>query len=598
VETDLDSSKQMEDPNEAFRGQAANGAAADVNGFPFAPTPGHNPNFVSLPSSSTSSHGNVNVHARPQTNANTDPSTGHFKTEPGAGNAEDPWGVSSNPANANQTFPQTIHPQGSQNWPPAPFHGNEYVQAYGFPGGLDHGLPVFPNNQQPFPPPFDLGQAVDGLPNLDSSSSTSGRINGSSPTTVFGSFSSSVGPPDMTDMNTRDECFHSRSVFPSEAPPCHNHGAIPQAFLSHSPMHQAFPMRPRGVFPEADTVSPEMLHLNSGGPNLPSSSSPESLPHPLRMDSDSEATSPLAVPQERVLPSSGWQPAHESGNNDNDNNTNNNSNNNNSNSSSSTKINSAGRKQLPDKAPHSKASSSRQGRRKRRHGGDVVGDKTLAPCVKKPKPRAAAKAATQPLSSSSSSSQHHSRNQQAGGQDDRPKATSSSSSSSQSKASSSSSKAAAAAAAAPASSTGGGGSSSRGAAAAAVYARHRHRHRSEKDEYLVQSKLRGMTYKEIRKQGGFTEAESTLRGRFRTLTKPKEQRVRKPEFQEVDVSFVSIFFPPTYILLSMSALDKPPGFLSTITAAHPSSPPPPQKSFLFPTSQALIPCSPILSSCT
>ncbi|KAH8749741.1 hypothetical protein F5883DRAFT_694706 [Diaporthe sp. PMI_573] len=43
-----------------------------------------------------------------------------------------------------------------------------------------------------------------------------------------------------------------------------------------------------------------------------------------------------------------------------------------------------------------------------------------------------------------------------------------------------------------------------------------------------------MTYKEIRKQGGFTEAESTLRGRFRTLTKPKEASVRKPEFQEID----------------------------------------------------------------
>ena len=60
--------------------------------------------------------------------------------------------------------------------------------------------------------------------------------------------------------------------------------------------------------------------------------------------------------------------------------------------------------------------------------------------------------------------------------------------------------------------------------------------RSLKDDFLVKSKLAGMTYKEIRRKGGFTEAESTLRGRFRTLTKNKEARVRKPEWAEIDVS--------------------------------------------------------------
>lgn len=60
--------------------------------------------------------------------------------------------------------------------------------------------------------------------------------------------------------------------------------------------------------------------------------------------------------------------------------------------------------------------------------------------------------------------------------------------------------------------------------------------RDTKNRFLVESKLAGMTYREIRRQGGFTEAESTLRGRFRTLTKNKEQRVRKPEWQEMDVS--------------------------------------------------------------
>lgn len=62
-------------------------------------------------------------------------------------------------------------------------------------------------------------------------------------------------------------------------------------------------------------------------------------------------------------------------------------------------------------------------------------------------------------------------------------------------------------------------------------------HRDAKDDFLVRSKLAGMSYKEIRRQGKFTEAESTLRGRFRTLTKHKAARVRKPEWDENDVSW-------------------------------------------------------------
>ncbi|EEQ84755.1 uncharacterized protein BDCG_08024 [Blastomyces dermatitidis ER-3] len=58
---------------------------------------------------------------------------------------------------------------------------------------------------------------------------------------------------------------------------------------------------------------------------------------------------------------------------------------------------------------------------------------------------------------------------------------------------------------------------------------------SEKDEFLIQCKRAGMPYKEIKEKGNFFEAESTLRGRFRTLTKRKEQRVRKPGWQEKDV---------------------------------------------------------------
>lgn len=61
-----------------------------------------------------------------------------------------------------------------------------------------------------------------------------------------------------------------------------------------------------------------------------------------------------------------------------------------------------------------------------------------------------------------------------------------------------------------------------------------HRSRS-RDAFLIQCKRRGMSYKDIKKIGGFEEAESTLRGRFRTLTKRKELRVRKPQWQEKDV---------------------------------------------------------------
>lgn len=60
-----------------------------------------------------------------------------------------------------------------------------------------------------------------------------------------------------------------------------------------------------------------------------------------------------------------------------------------------------------------------------------------------------------------------------------------------------------------------------------------------RDAFLVQSKLAGMSYKQIKEKGQFSEAESTLRGRFRTLTKHKEHRVRKPEWHEADVSTAS-----------------------------------------------------------
>ncbi|KAL4935960.1 hypothetical protein BDV06DRAFT_217032 [Aspergillus oleicola] len=56
-----------------------------------------------------------------------------------------------------------------------------------------------------------------------------------------------------------------------------------------------------------------------------------------------------------------------------------------------------------------------------------------------------------------------------------------------------------------------------------------------KNALLLEYKRRGLSYKDIKRIGGFKEAESTLRGRYRTLTKSKEQRVRRPQWHENDI---------------------------------------------------------------
>lgn len=69
-----------------------------------------------------------------------------------------------------------------------------------------------------------------------------------------------------------------------------------------------------------------------------------------------------------------------------------------------------------------------------------------------------------------------------------------------------------------------------------------------RDQLLVHWKLAGMSYKEIKAKGRFEEAESTLRGRFRALTKDPGDRVRKPRWTKRDVSTVLylcyLFFLP------------------------------------------------------
>jgi tryptophanyl-tRNA synthetase len=60
--------------------------------------------------------------------------------------------------------------------------------------------------------------------------------------------------------------------------------------------------------------------------------------------------------------------------------------------------------------------------------------------------------------------------------------------------------------------------------------------RKSDDEILMKCKAEGITYKEIKKRLRTKVAESTLRGRYRALTKPRKDRVRKPVWTENDVS--------------------------------------------------------------
>ncbi|EJP66723.1 uncharacterized protein BBA_04016 [Beauveria bassiana ARSEF 2860] len=62
--------------------------------------------------------------------------------------------------------------------------------------------------------------------------------------------------------------------------------------------------------------------------------------------------------------------------------------------------------------------------------------------------------------------------------------------------------------------------------------------KNAQNAFLIDARARGMSYKEIRIKGGFTEAESTLRGRHRMLTKDKDSRVRKPEWTETDIELL------------------------------------------------------------
>jgi hypothetical protein len=57
----------------------------------------------------------------------------------------------------------------------------------------------------------------------------------------------------------------------------------------------------------------------------------------------------------------------------------------------------------------------------------------------------------------------------------------------------------------------------------------------QNDALLVRYRQLGVSYKNIKTRLNLDEAESTLRGRYRTLTKPKNERLRKPVWSEHDV---------------------------------------------------------------
>jgi hypothetical protein len=63
-----------------------------------------------------------------------------------------------------------------------------------------------------------------------------------------------------------------------------------------------------------------------------------------------------------------------------------------------------------------------------------------------------------------------------------------------------------------------------------------HAQRKADDEILLNGKKKGLTYKEIRRSMYIKCAESTLRGRYRSLTKARQERVRKPIWRSKDVS--------------------------------------------------------------
>jgi len=70
--------------------------------------------------------------------------------------------------------------------------------------------------------------------------------------------------------------------------------------------------------------------------------------------------------------------------------------------------------------------------------------------------------------------------------------------------------------------------------------------RRTKDNLLLRLRAEGHSYKDLKRMGRFHEAESTLRGRHRTLTKDKDERVRQPQWRDQDVRLTEHNLPASF----------------------------------------------------
>lgn len=366
------------------------------------------------------------------------------------------------------------------------------------------------------------------MPNCFDSSSSTYPMNSSSPNTMFGSFSSSVefGTPgnmdvdmDMDmDIGLTNQFIHSSSSLADAMASGEFFEVEPSTqrrnIMNNNAPTPMFPTSPNpGTTMEPHTqttVSPSMLRLDNSSNNMPSlpiTSSSESLSgsySPFHMETETgtvmQGTANNTVPGSLILPSSD-RPKTSSRKSQRGANSVSSSSNGNSNSSKWS------RKALPDKAPIPQFILPNNGQTRR--------SETLIPDNSVSSPKSHSKK-SKSKSKSKTPSQSQSQFHLAYTMDFTTTPASSSS------------------AAAAATSAAADVASSNPPVPSMV--------RSAQDEFLVSSRLGGMKYSQIRKLGNFKEAESTLRGRFRTLVKPKEARVRNPQWQEIDVSFFLFIF--------------------------------------------------------
>ncbi|UPL01562.1 hypothetical protein LCI18_012496 [Fusarium solani-melongenae] len=78
--------------------------------------------------------------------------------------------------------------------------------------------------------------------------------------------------------------------------------------------------------------------------------------------------------------------------------------------------------------------------------------------------------------------------------------------------------------------------------------------RESRDQYLIDRRADGFTYREIKDAGAYKEAEATLRGRWRTLTKDPEQRLRRPVWEQNDLEMLGVESPCFFVVWDLNCL--------------------------------------------